>query len=57
MSAMTRWFDRLSLTMIGLGVVMMLQPWWSGGFRIGFFVTTFATIVQIITSHMVRPEL
>ena len=55
MNPMIRWIDRLSLVMMGLGVAIMLQTWWQGGFRVGFFVTAFATIGQIITSHMTRP--
>ena len=56
MRPMIRWVDRLSLVTMGLGVVMMLQKWWPGGFRAGFFVTALATIVQIVTSHLVRSQ-
>ena len=50
---MMRALDKLSLILIAAGVAMMLQPWWSNGFRFGFFVTLLATVMQIVTSHVV----
>lgn len=43
---------------IGLaaGVTLLLQPWWAEGFRYGFFVTAFFTLLHIVTSHLVHPE-
>lgn len=35
-----------------LGLVLILQPWWTNGLRAGFFVTLLATIGYIVTSHM-----
>jgi hypothetical protein len=44
--------DKFSLIAMAAGVAMMLQPWWSGGFQVGFFVTLAATVMQIVTSHL-----
>ena len=44
--------DRLTLIAIAIGIAVMLQPWWPKGFRVGFFLTLFATLGQIVTSHM-----
>ncbi|HUW31577.1 MAG TPA: hypothetical protein VM223_08180 [Planctomycetota bacterium] len=48
--------DRSSLTGMALGIGLILQPWWAGGFRAGFFVTAAAAMLHIITSHMNKPE-
>src|SRR5262249_51036310 len=50
--AMIAALDKFSLICMALGAAMMLQPWWSNGFRAGFFVTICATILQIIVSHL-----
>jgi hypothetical protein len=47
-----RSLDRLSLLGMALGVALILQPWWAGGFMAGFFVTVISTSAQIIFSHM-----
>lgn len=44
--------DRLALTGMAMGIVSILQPWWIGGLRIGFFVTLLFTALQVVTSHM-----
>ena len=44
--------DRATLIGIALGIALMLQPWWAGGFRAGFVVTAAATLAQIVTSHL-----
>ena len=49
---MIRLLDRLTLFCMGLGVCAMLQPWWAGGFRAGFFLTLAAVAAQIVTSHL-----
>ena len=49
---MMRKLDRLTLAAIALGIGAMLQPWWDGGFRAGFFFTLAATLAQILTSHL-----
>ena len=49
---MIAWLDRFSLFGMALGVATMLQPWWSDGFRVGFFVTISCTILQILMSHL-----
>ena len=43
--------DRCALIGMGLGLALMLQPWWATGFQIGFFVLLLMTIVQIVSSH------
>ena len=50
---MLRALDKLSLIGMALGVAMMLQPWWAGGFAIGFFLTLASTMLQILTSHII----
>jgi len=51
-----RLLDRLTLLGIGLGVGTMLQPWWEGGFKAGFFVTLLAVAAQIVASHLLPRE-
>ena len=48
--------DRGSLYGIAAGVALLMQPWWEGGFRAGFFVVLAATLVQIVASHLVPGE-
>jgi hypothetical protein len=48
--------DRLTLFALGLGVALMLQPWWSHGLRVGFFVTLGAIVAQVVTSHRLPGE-
>jgi len=43
-----------ALLLMALGVATMLQPWWDGGMRAGFFVALAATIGQIVLSHLPR---
>lgn len=45
-------------TLVGmaLGVALMLQPWWPGGMRAGFFVTLGSTLAQIVLGHMAERE-
>ncbi|MCK6446419.1 MAG: hypothetical protein L6Q99_08525 [Planctomycetes bacterium] len=45
-------FDRLTLVGMAVGVAILLQPWWSGGFRVGFFVTLVSTLAQIFAAHL-----
>ena len=44
--------ERLALAGLALGVALMLQPWWPGGMRAGFFLTLGSTIAQIVFSHL-----
>jgi hypothetical protein len=48
--------DLIARLGLGIGVVMMLQPWWADGFRYGFFVTGVFAVVHIVTSHLVEPD-
>lgn len=43
--------DRLTLVGMGLGVVLLIQPVWADGFRLGFFLTLVATAGQIAVAH------
>lgn len=36
-----------------IGVIGMFQPWWFGGFRLGFFLLLFSTLAFILWSHIV----
>ncbi len=46
--------DRLSLAGIALGLALLLQPFWAGGFRAGFFVVLASTVLQIVAAHLPR---
>jgi hypothetical protein len=50
--------DRATLGGLALGIAVMLQPVWAGGFRTGFFFTLVMVVGQIVASHLVprRPE-
>ena len=50
---MIRCLDKISQVGMALGVGLMLQPWWGGGLRWGFFVTAWFTVLHILTSHLV----
>lgn len=46
----------IELSLIGgivLGVIGMFQPWWFGGFRLGFFVLLISTLSFILWSHII----
>ncbi len=46
-----RQLDRLAISGMMLSVVIMLQPWWAGGLRAGFFGSLVFTLLHIYTSH------
>ena len=46
--------ETAALLLMALGVGTMLQPWWDGGMRAGFFVALAATVAQIVVSHVPR---
>jgi len=51
-----RIYRPIELTIIGgiiLGTVGMFQPWWFGGFRLGFFLLLISTLAFILWSHIV----
>ena len=48
--------DRLTLAGIAVGTALMLQPWWSGGFEAGFFVTAVFVAAQIVAAHLPNGE-
>ena len=48
--------EALSLLGMLIGVAVMLQPWWSGGMRCGFFVAAAGTVAQIVLSHRPGPS-
>ena len=37
---------------MALGVALMIQPWWSGGMRAGFFATAAFTLAHMVVSHL-----
>lgn len=45
--------DKIAQAGMGLGVALMLQPWWQEGLRYGFFATAFFTLLHILTSHLI----
>lgn len=50
--ALSAKLERATLAGMALGVALMIQPWWSAGMRVGFFVTALSTIAQIVLSHV-----
>jgi hypothetical protein len=44
--------ERAALAGMALGVALMIQPWWAGGMRAGFFATAASTLAQIVASHV-----
>ncbi|HTF87738.1 MAG TPA: hypothetical protein VK843_04970 [Planctomycetota bacterium] len=48
--------DKLSLLAMVGGVALVLQPWWRGGFQIGFAVTGAGVVLQIVAAHLPRKE-
>ena len=43
--------DRAALVGIGLGFVLIFQPW-GNALRLGFFVSLVSTITHVVTSHL-----
>jgi hypothetical protein len=54
-SAFRTVLDRLSLAVMVGGVALVLQPWWTGGFRLGFAVTGLGVVLQIVAAHLPAP--
>ncbi len=48
--------EALALAGMALGVATMLQPWWEGGMRAGFFLALGCTVLQILASHRGRTD-
>ena len=53
---MIRILNGIALAGMALGIGAILQPWWDGGFRTGFFATIVFTVLHIVTSHIGKPE-
>ncbi|MBM3277544.1 MAG: hypothetical protein FJY95_05620 [Candidatus Handelsmanbacteria bacterium] len=53
---MITWLDRIARAGMALGAGLMLQPWWQGGLRWGFFATACFSLLHILTSHLVVRE-
>ena len=49
---MLKHLHKFNLTAMVAGLIIILQPWWHGGLRVGFFVTLIATVGYIVTSHL-----
>tara|TARA_Y100000588_G_scaffold375656_1_gene452277 strand:- start:2221 stop:2388 length:168 start_codon:yes stop_codon:yes gene_type:complete len=43
--------DSLAKNGLLVGIAIILQPWWSWGLKVGFFLTAAATVLHILTSH------
>lgn len=56
MSKAARALDRFSLLAMLVGVALVLQSWWPGGFPVGFAVTGAGVILQIVAAHLPRAE-
>jgi len=41
---------------IAAGIGLILQPWWTDGFRVGFFVTAGFTVLHIVVTHIKTGE-
>lgn len=48
--------DRAAQMSLLLGILLVFQPWWSGGLRLGFSVTLLATVLHIVTTHLLLPD-
>lgn len=55
-ASLVRALDRGTLLGILAGIGCMLQPWWSEGFRVGFFMTLSFALAQIVASHLPQGE-
>ena len=53
---MIKILDILARVGIAGSIGLILQPWWAGGFRYGFFATLAFTILHITTLHLIKPE-
>jgi hypothetical protein len=52
----TQTYRPIELTIVAgiiLGVVGMFQPWWFGGFRLGFYLLLLSTLAFILWSHII----
>ena len=48
---MMRRLDRLAWIGMVTAISVMLQPWWPGGLRYGFFAALIFTLLHLVTSH------
>ncbi len=44
-------WEMLATCLIGLGVVMLMQPFWLWAYTASFLVTLTGTVMFIVTSH------
>jgi hypothetical protein len=44
--------DKILLSGMGVGTALMLQPFWMGGLKWGFFLTLVCTVLEVATAHM-----
>lgn len=45
--------DKIAQIGMWVGIVTIFQPYWTGGLKVGFFITLLATLLHIITSHLI----
>ncbi|MCJ8331117.1 MAG: hypothetical protein HRT89_06815 [Lentisphaeria bacterium] len=48
--------DKLTLIGMAISFILILQPFWQHGFKVGFFSIIFFTIGQIIFSHLLPKD-
>lgn len=48
--------DQFSLLGMVLGILVMLQPWFGDGLRIGFFLVLGTTLLQIVVGRLRSTE-
>jgi hypothetical protein len=53
---MIRLLDRFNLVLIVAALMLMVQPWWSGGLRTGFFVMMVAIVGQNIFPRLRKTD-
>jgi hypothetical protein len=44
--------DRVLFCGMALGTALMLEPYWAGGLKWGFFLTLGSTVLEIVTGHL-----
>jgi hypothetical protein len=50
------WLDAAALGGLALGALLVLQPWWTGGFYVGFIVVGVFTVLHVVTMHLAKSE-
>jgi len=48
---MKKFLAKMALAGIAGSFAVVLQPWWAGGFRVGFFAALIFTLLHIVIGH------